>query len=128
MIDLSVSLEKGTDSKTILGYDCDHYLVWATRTYSDGSKETTLSQELWVAPKLEVPVPSQVLALAPFPPPSGGFALASTYPGSSSSYSVVAIEIRRAPIDASVFALPAGYVRVDTPVNVVGSYMWFEVK
>ncbi|HWE17413.1 MAG TPA: hypothetical protein VG758_09560 [Hyphomicrobiaceae bacterium] len=129
LIDMSVSLEKGRGSKTILGYDCEHYRVWTTRTYSDGSKETELSQELWVAPKLEVPVPPEVLNLAPFLPRShAGLALASTYPGSSSSHSVVAVEIKRGPIDASVFALPAGYTRQDSPISMVGSYMWFEVK
>ncbi len=131
LIDLSMAMEKGTGSKTIAGYDCEQYLIWATRTYSDGSKETELSQELWVAPKLEVPVSRRVLNLAPFLPPwSEGFPLASIYPSKSgsSTHSVIVVAIRKGPIDASVLALPSGYTRVASPTNTVGSYMWFELK
>ncbi len=119
----ATTIEKGAGRKTIAGYDCEQYLDLDHTNHSDGSKETYLSQELWVAPKLEVPVPPQVLGLAPFHASSNrGVTLASNYSGGSSSHSVVAVEIKRGPIDASVFAPPAGVTRVDLPVGAVGSY------
>jgi Domain of unknown function (DUF4412) len=127
LVGYAPTVERGTGDKAIAGYDCEHYRISVTRTFEDGSKKTEVEQELWLAEKLEPPVSFEVLKLAPFL--SGvhlakGFPLASISPSQGGSFhlSVIAVVIRKDPIDASVFALPAGYTRVDSPIDVVGSY------
>jgi len=121
------TVERAAGDKAIAGYDCEHHRILVTRTAEDGSKKAEVWQELWLAPKIEAPVPFEVLKLAPFLPgvhAARGFPLAAISPSEGGSFhlSVVAVEIRTGPIDASLFTVPAGYIRVDSPIGVVGSY------
>jgi hypothetical protein len=122
------TVERGTDDKAIAGYDCEHYRISVTRVFEDGSKKNEIEQELWLAPKLKPPVSFEVLKLVPFLPGmhlTKGLPLASIAPSPSGSLNlfVVAAQVKKGPIDASVFAVPAGYTRVDSPISPVGSYV-----
>jgi hypothetical protein len=123
----STAVEKGSSRKTIAGQDCEQYLIWRTGTFADGTKRTELAQEVWVAPKLEVPVSFEVLKLVPFL--SGthmmkGVPLGWIDPSKGGSFhiSVLATEVRKAQIDPSVFTVPAGYTRADKFITAIGSY------
>jgi hypothetical protein len=121
----SVRVERGLGDKRIAGHDSEHYLVWVTYTTFAGSTSTELSAELWGAPNLEVPVSAEVLKQVPLLSGVGlikGFPLGwtRTYQG---GFTVVATEIRRDPIDPSVFAVPPGYTKVDSPLRAVGFYV-----
>jgi hypothetical protein len=123
----TVAHEKGPSRRAIAGYDCEQYLIRRTRTFADGSKTVELQQELWVAPSLEPPVPVGVRNLARFLSAvvvDEGFPLASIHTSEDGQilHSVVAVSVKKGPIDASVFALPSGYTRVDTPIDALGSY------
>jgi hypothetical protein len=129
----ALTVERGTGDKAIAGYDCRHYRILVMRTHEDGSKKAEVWQELWLAPKLEAPVPFEVLKQAPLLPgvhAAKGFPLAAISPSDGASFllSVVAVQIRTAPIDASLLAVPAGYTRVDLPVGRVGSYDSSDLK
>jgi hypothetical protein len=120
----SVAVEKSIGTKMIKGYDCEQYFVWFTRTYPDGSKEVELFQELWVAPKLEAPVPFEVMLQSPTLGPYRTLFTAAGVKGvplelgqrGHLARSVVAIDIKKGPLDATVFAVPAGYTRVKPPL------------
>jgi hypothetical protein len=123
----STVVEKGSSRKAIAGQDCEQYLVWSTGTFADGTKRTELAQEVWVAPKLEVPVSLEVLKLVPFLVGTHmmkGVPLGWIDPTESGSFhiSVLATEVRKAPIDPSLFTVPAGYARVDRFITAIGSY------
>jgi hypothetical protein len=120
----SVAVEKDIGTKMIAGYDCEQYLVWVTRTYPDGSKEAELFQELWVAPKLEAPVSFEVMLRSPilgaYRPPFTAAGMKGVPLGlvlrGEFDRSVVAIDVKKGPLDAAVFAVPAGYTRVNSPI------------
>jgi hypothetical protein len=111
---------KGTQTRKIAGYDCEQRVITDIGTFEDGSKDTLREIELWVAPDLEPPVPFDVLRrlvyLSRGDAPNG-FPLASIdrFKGRvESSVSVEAVEIRKGAIDPSLFAVPAGYTRVES--------------
>jgi len=138
LVGYAPTVERGTGDKIVAGYHSEHYRVAVMRIVGDGSVKTEvehdlwlepekLEHDLWLAPKLEPPVPYEVLKLAPFLPGTHlakGFPLASVArsPSGSLKVSVVAVVVKKGPIDASVFVMPSGYTQVDLPIDVVASY------
>src|ERR1700730_3059739 len=131
----SVSVQKGTGRKKIAGYDCEEHII----TTDAGTFRIT--QELWVAPDLQAPPHLETWEITSpgSKPPTydemkdKGFALAGTFtnaskglepsrddsknnaPPPSASMSWEAVEVKKGPIDASVFRLPDGYTKVESP-------------
>ena len=103
------SIQKGTSRKQIAGYDCEQYTV---------SKGTmTISEEL-VAPDLQVPLYFEYLKarLGDLTDAdemrTKGFPLAIT----GQRFTAEAIEVKKEPIDASMFVVPPGYIKVESPI------------
>jgi hypothetical protein len=119
-IAVATTERQGTETRKIAGYDCEQRIVTDIGTFADGSKETMRETELWVAPGLEPPVPVDVVRQLVYlwrgDAPNGfPLALIDRFKGRvESSVSVEAVEIRKGAIDPSVFAVPAGYTRVES--------------
>lgn len=121
-----VVLEKGSESKTIAGYDCQHYIL---------SMGKGLRMELWSAPDLEVPATyfdARKLSYAAMGPVGKrfnqmieemqkieGFPLAShvfvKMMGMKSESMTEATAVTLGPVDDDAFAVPAGYKQGKSP-------------
>jgi hypothetical protein len=121
-----VTVQKGTLSRTIAGYECDQY------TLSQGD---TLKFELWVARSLEAParyVEAEQLLLATRDPgwrrfdaifdemkKIDGFPVVESRWDKRAAvvyrYRREATEIKLAPLPASTFDAPAGYQKKESP-------------
>ncbi len=119
-----VTVQKGVGSKVIAGYTCEPYTV----TMGDAMKI-----EMWVAPSFEVPPQSFDARKAMFMGPMmqkfakvaeemkkiKGYPLSEVTTikimGQSSETSREVTEVRKGAIAASVFEIPAGYKKKDSP-------------
>lgn len=124
----TVTVTKGTASKKIAGYDCQEYVV---------SMGEAMKMSLWTTLALTPPVqPSQMYSAMSVLGGSGpmaksmsavyaemqkikgvGLAESSTISvmGTTMTTSSEATEVKRGPIDPAVFAIPAGFKKVDGP-------------
>jgi len=121
-----ITVRKGTATKKIAGYDCTQYTL---------SMGEDMVFDLWVTPALELPAHLVDAQKAPFAAmgPTGrrfvamfdemkkikGLALATDM-----NYKIIGkkvdsltevTQVRRGPIPASTFAIPAGYKKKDSP-------------
>jgi len=134
----SATLEKLTDRRTILGYDCEHYVITLTNLI-DGKAASIVTYNYWVASALHDPslAARDSFAEQPdghrnAPPELKGFldhrraddeihhkgvslAYVVTSGGPQTIISSEAIEVSKEPIDPAVFSVPAGYTKVDRP-------------
>jgi hypothetical protein len=122
----SITVQKGTGTKKIAGYDCEQYLI---------SMGDTIKIEKWVTQDLQMPLTlfdAQKASFAGNPMLKNfarmademkkikGFPLGETttikgLPGVGGETSREATEVKKGPIDPSVFAIPAGYTKVESP-------------
>jgi hypothetical protein len=123
----SASLQKLPDRRTVAGYDCEHYVV--TLTYSlDGKVMGVATYNHWVAPDLRDPSLAASNSFAPQikslwseyirvtrEMEEKGLQLASAMTASGVDISSEAIEVKKGLIDPSVFLVPAGYTKVESP-------------
>jgi hypothetical protein len=123
----SITVQKGTGTKKIAGYDCEQYLI---------SMGETIKIEKWVTQDLQFPLTlfdAQKATFAGNPMLKNfarmademkkikGFPLGETTtikgaPGVAGETSREATEVKKGAIDASVFAIPAGYTKVESPL------------
>jgi hypothetical protein len=123
----SITVQKGTGTKKIAGYDCEQYLI---------SMGETIKIEKWVTQDLQFPLTlfdAQKATFAGNPMLKNfarmademkkikGFPLGETTtikgaPGVAGETSREATEVKKGAIDASVFAIPAGYAKVESPL------------
>jgi hypothetical protein len=123
----TIAVQKGTGTKRIAGYDCEQYLI---------SMGETIKIEKWVTQDLQIPLTlfdAQKATFAGNPMMKNfarmademkkikGFALGETTtikgpPGVGGETSREATEVKKGPIDSSVFAIPAGYTKVESPL------------
>ena len=128
----SVTVTKG-GSRKVAGYDCDEYTVAMGQGMKTESCNTTALK--FPVPEVELKRLSSfggaMTGMASNPMFKGaaqmaekmkevqGFPLASTTSvaimGKSTTTSREAVEVKQGPVDASVFALPPGYKKVDPP-------------
>jgi hypothetical protein len=123
-----VSVQKGTGSRKIAGYTCDEYVL---------SMGTMMKQQMWVTTELVPPMSiaqyatAQKALFAGSPLGSSmtkamdemskvkGFPLATTTTismlGQNQETSSEAIEIKKGPVPESVFTIPQGYSKTDSP-------------
>jgi hypothetical protein len=122
----SITVQKGTGTKKIAGYDCEQYLI---------SMGESIKIEKWVTQDLQMPLTlfdAQKATFAGNPMLKNfarmademkkikGFPLGETttirgLPGVGGETSREATEVKKGPIDPSVFAIPAGYTKVESP-------------
>jgi len=122
----SITVQKGTGTKKIAGYDCEQYLI---------SMGETIKIEKWVTQDLQMPLTlfdaekakfagnpmlKNFARLAEEMKKIKGFPLGETttikgLPGVGGETSREATEVKKGPIDPSVFAIPAGYTKVESP-------------
>jgi hypothetical protein len=123
----SITVQKGTGTKKIAGYDCEQYLI---------SMGESIKIEKWVTQDLQMPLTlfdAQKATFAGNPMLKNfarmademkkikGFPLGETttikgLPGVGGETSREATEVKKGPIDPSVFAIPAGYTKVESPI------------
>ena len=128
----AVTVTKG-GSRKVAGYDCQEYTVAMGQGMKTESCNTTALK--FPVPELELKrfssLGGAMVGMANNPMFKGaaqmaekmkevqGFALSSTTTfammGKSTTTTREAVEVKQGPIDASVFALPAGYKKVDPP-------------
>jgi hypothetical protein len=123
----SVSVQKGTGTKKIAGYDCEQYLI---------SMGESMRIEKWVTQELQIPsaffdaqqaqftgnpimknyarVVDEMRKIKGFP--LGEKTTVRGPAGMGGETSREATEVKKGPIDSSVFAIPAGYTKVDSPL------------
>lgn len=127
----SVSVQKGPGSKKIVGYMCDQYIVsmgpikedvWVT---SEITPPMTLSQ-MMAAQKAFLagnPMAGSMKGLADEMAKIKGFPLGQTISmtilGRTTQTTSEAIEVKRDAVPASVFAIPAGYTKTQSPMSMV---------
>lgn len=122
----SVRVQKGSDSKTVAGHLCDHYTLSAGKS---------MKVEMWAARDLEPPARyydarSALFANNPMMGESfrklyGEMSKIKGFPleehtrfsimGHGSEITRQAVEVKKGPIPASVFEVPAGYKQVKSP-------------
>jgi hypothetical protein len=122
----SITVQKGTGTKKIAGYDCEQYLI---------SMGESIKIEKWVTQDLQMPLTlfdAQKATFAGNPMLKNfarmademkkikGFPLGETttikgLPGVGGETSREATEVKKGPIDPSVFVIPAGYTKVEWP-------------
>jgi len=125
----SASLEKLPDHRTIARYSCDHYVITLTHSLNDRVLSVT-TYNYWVAPDLRDP---SLVASDSFGSQTKieglgaefvrlerkmndqGVPLAFTLTTSGFAGSSEAIEVKKGPIDPSVFLVPAGYIKARMP-------------
>ena len=120
----SASLEKLSDHRTIARYSCEHYVIKLTHSLK-GRVLGVTTYNYWVAPDLRDP---SLVASDSFGPQikeefvrlerkmnDQGVPLAFTLTTSGFEGSSEAIEVKKGPIDPSVFFVPAGYIKARTP-------------
>ncbi len=123
----SISVQKGRGTKKIAGYDCEQYLI---------SMGETIKIEKWVTQDLQIPLAvfdaqkalftgnpmmKNFARMADEMKKIRGFPLGETTtikgpPGMGGETSREATEVKKGPIDASVFAIPGGYPKVESPL------------
>ena len=121
-----ITVNKGTATRKIAGYDCTQYTL---------AMGNDLVFDLWVTPALEMPaqlLESQKAQFAAMGPPGRRFVamynemkkIKGVQLATGMNYKVMgkkvdtlseATEVRRGPIPASAFAIPAGYKQKDSP-------------
>jgi hypothetical protein len=119
-----ITVQKGTATRKIAGYDCDQYTI---------SMGEAMRVEMWTTPHLQVPTPyydarKAFFASNPMTQKFGklfdemrkikGYPLAETTTMKlmgTQQMTREATEVRKGPIPASAFALPAGYKKVESP-------------
>jgi hypothetical protein len=121
-----ITVRKGTATKKIAGYDCTQYTL---------SMGEDMAFDLWVTPALEIPahlVDAQKATFAAMGPAGQRFVamfdemkkIKGVALATGMNYKIVgkkvdslteATEVRRGPIPASTFAIPAGYKKKDSP-------------
>ena len=126
--DVKVTVDKGTSPKKVAGYDCDHYVA----TMGDNGKA-----EYWVTRAIKPPTQYydafkiQMSALGPAGQTMGklfeemkeieGFPLANTTTfkmmGMNLNTSSEATEVKKGPVPASAFEVPAGYKQGKSPLK-----------
>lgn len=123
----SASLEKLSDRRTIAGYNCEHYVITLTHSF-DGKIASVATYNYWVAPDLRDPSRAASDSFAPQEKGFGseysrvsremegkGLPLAWTMTAPGIETSNEAIEVKKGSIDPSVFSVPAGYNKVESP-------------
>jgi len=123
----SASLEKLSDRRTIAGYNCEHYVITLTHSF-DGKVASVATYNYWVAPDLRDPSRAASDSFAPREKGFGseysrvsremegkGLPLAWTMTAPGIETSNEAIEVKKGSIDPSVFSVPAGYNKVESP-------------
>jgi len=128
----SITVTKG-GSRKVAGYDCDEYTVTMGQGMKTESCNTTALK--FPVPEVEIkkfasmggamagmmnnPMFKGAAQMAEKMKEVQGFALASTTTmaimGKTTTSSREATEVKQGPVDAAVFALPAGYKKVDPP-------------
>ncbi len=123
----AVSVQKGTGTKKIAGYDCEQYLI---------SMGESMKIEKWVTQELQIPMSFFDAQQAQFTGnpmmknyarmvdemrkikgfPLGEKTTIRGAAGVGGETSREATEVRKGPIDGSVFAIPAGYTKVESPL------------
>jgi len=119
-----ISVLKGTATRKIAGYDCEQYTI---------SMGEAMKVDMWITPHLQVPMPyydarKAVFASNPMTQKFGklfdemrkirGYPLAETTTikiMGTQQMTREATEVRKGPIPASTFALPAGFKKVESP-------------
>jgi hypothetical protein len=114
------------DHRTIAGYDCEHYVVTLTHSL-DGKAMSVTTYSNWVAPDLRDPSRAASDSFAPNIEGLGseyirvtremeekGLPLASAMTAPGVEISSEAIEVKKGPIDPSVFLVSAGYTKVES--------------
>jgi hypothetical protein len=119
-----ITVQKGTATRMIAGYDCDQYTI---------SMGEAMKVEMWATSQLQVPAPyydarKAFFANNPMTQKFGklfdemrkikGYPLAETTTMKvmgTQQMSREATEVRKGPIPASAFAVPAGYKKVESP-------------
>jgi hypothetical protein len=128
----SVSIEKVSGRRKIAGYDCEHYVITFNKALDGDDTVFTTKYDYWVAPDLQIPWYSDTIAAQTKSQPASvsmqsfarmrkelrdkGFMLATTIKSTSHEHSEEAIEVKKGPIDRSVFVVPAGYTKVESPM------------
>lgn len=126
----AITVTRGATRK-VAGYDTQQYTI---------AMGASMKTDMWTTTALQLPFdPTQFRKMSGFSGPAmggpmmknaaklaekmkevQGFALASTtmvaFMGKSSTTSREAVEVKQGAIDPSVFALPAGYKKVDAPL------------
>jgi hypothetical protein len=122
-VEVVTEVRTGTGSRQIAGFACEQRFITSIGTFADGSRHTVQEVEQWIAPDLEPPVPVKVLKDVRFPLMVGdvprGLPLANIYRhkgGGDFDHSVEAVEIKKGAIDSTVFAVPAGYTKVQSDI------------
>jgi hypothetical protein len=125
----SASLDKLPDHRTIAGYDCEHYVITLTHSLDD-KVVSVATYNYWIAPGLRDPSQTASDSFASQTEGSGSeylrvaremedkglpLAWAMTAPGLERSSE--AIDVKIGPIDPSIFLVPAGYTKVESPVT-----------
>ena len=128
--DISVSFEKVPGLKTIVGHDCEHYVVTTRRHFGDGRPEPSIvvnRHDYWIAPDLHLEtvrarmfeMGARILQDAPSDVfkdvLSKGLVLADIWSVNDRFVaSEEAIEFKTGPVDPSVFKPPPGYTKVES--------------
>lgn len=127
----AVTVTKGTGTRKIAGYDTEQYIM---------SIGDTIKNEMWTTTGLAIPAPAiefrntamtlnpmfknATAKLAQEMSKIKGYSLAETSTarilGKTIETSREATEITKGPIPASVFQIPAGYKKVETPFAKMG--------
>ena len=123
----SASLEKLSDRRTIAGYNCEHYVITLTHSLN-GKVASVATYNYWVAPDLRDPSRGAWDSFAPQEKglsseyfrvaremEGKGLPLAWTMTAPGIESSSEAIEVKKGSIDPSVFSVPAGYNKVESP-------------
>jgi hypothetical protein len=123
----SASLEKVPGRRTIAGYDCDHYVATIRTQWNDGRPDPVVvnTDDYWIVPDLHLEtvrarmfeMGARILQAENTMKEllGKGLVLADIWLVNGHQIgSEEAIEVRKGPIDPSVFAPPAGYVKVES--------------
>jgi hypothetical protein len=124
----SASFEKVPGRRIIAGYDCEHYVATARKQWNDGRPQPVVvnTHDYWIVPDLHVEtikarmheLGARVLQAVESTMKEAldkGLVLADILSVNGNWIgSEEAIEVRKGPIDPSVFAPPAGYAKVES--------------
>ena len=131
----SVDVQKGAGSRTIAGYSCENWVVTMgtfSRTESCVTKDVVLPAKAWEGFQafgnrmraMAGPMSKMIDQMQEKMKPMSGLALASTTTttvlGRSNTTSTEVTEIKKGPVPASAWELPAGYKQTESPMARLG--------
>jgi hypothetical protein len=131
----SVDVQKGAGSRTIAGYSCENWVVTMgtfSRTESCVTKDVVLPGKAWegfqaFANRMRAmagPMSKMIDQMQEKMKPMNGLALASTtttsFMGRSNTTTTEVTEIKKGPVPASAWELPAGYKQTESPMARLG--------